>query len=179
MNCHEAQTHWDDARDRTLEPDLQAAFEQHLRQCARCRELYQRESQLLATLGDDPSARDVDAVTDRVMRQVQQDAVDPVIMKLAPWAAMAAAVALVVSVWATWSTTQPAIDPETKVATHSATPTHPVSILMQDVTGGIDQPQRLRDTIAETTTLLDLSRLAGLLENQTTPGESEPANSRG
>lgn len=192
MNCQRAGELWDDARDRTLPAADQVLFDQHLHGCQRCAALWRRESLMLGALADDAAPGDIQAFKSHVMRQVaaadQVDgspaaavsaSPDPIVMKLAPWAALAAAVALVISLWATM---KPGDQPQQAKAPVAVTagPTHPVSVLVQDLTRGIDQPQRLRESIEKTTSYLTLNQLAALLEREVAPAApTETPNTRG
>ena len=199
MNCHTASQLWDEARDRTLSAADQVLFDQHLHGCPRCAALWRRESEMLQTLADDAAPGDIETFKFHVMRKVAQAhdlstepvvsappaeaQLDPIVMKLAPWAALAAAVALVISLWATMKpgdATQPKPAAPAPVAITTTTgPTHPVSVLVQDLTRGIDQPQRLRESIEKTTSYLNLNELAALLQREAAPIINEPSNTRG
>jgi hypothetical protein len=148
---------------------------------------------MLQALADDAAPGDLQTFKFHVMRKVDaaRDAPaptvttppDPMLMKLAPWAAMAAAVALVISLWATMKPGDSSRDkpagPAAPVAVTTG-PTHPVSVLVQDLTRGIDQPQRLRESIEKTTSYLTLNQLAALLEREVAPAApTEPSNTRG
>lgn len=206
MNCQRAAEFWDDARDRALSAADQVAFDQHLRSCSRCMTLWRRESRMLGALAGDPAPGEADRFKWNVMVRAQQAeraerasappaSIDPLVMKLAPWAAMAAAVALIVSLWAVM---RPAGDPRTptdptvSVAVTrpdaasaggspgaGSVPTHPVSVLVQDLTRGIEQPQRLRESIEKTTSYLSLNQLAALLGGEAAPTPTESSNTRG
>ncbi|QNN25312.1 zf-HC2 domain-containing protein [Planctomycetales bacterium ZRK34] len=192
MNCQQANTLWDDARDRALPPADQVAFDQHLLNCPQCAAMWQRETLMLDTLAADTEPGDVQTFKFHVMRKMteaetapepsgESATVDPVVRKFTPWAvvaAMAAAVALMISLWAV---VEPADQPKSPAVPVAATaPTHPVSVLVQDLTRGIDQPQRLRESIEKTTSYLSLTQLAALLEREVAPAApTETPNTRG
>lgn len=190
MNCHQAHAIWDDARDGSLDAEQHVGFDEHLHECAACGELWRRESRLLETIAHEAEPTDGPLFAQRVMQRMAAGGDGESIMRrMAPWAALAAAIALAFSIWATLNLPAGRADHNaTPVATNLTPPrggavggpAHPVSVLVEELSRSVDQPQRLRDAIEHTTSMLSFDRLADLIEHESDPLNQTPTpNPRG